>query len=191
MTELIERYQDWQAQRDELGKSRVNGGAPTIKMSASEAARTVDLDNGTVTSAWSFDTIKSISTIGSMRDVRHVLALDPQEEDEDDYDDEEEEYQQQLEQTIAILRQQHATSQEEVAADDDDAFDYDIESEFSTSRAVVGTLERPRLGDLGLNSDAALSATDIPVCQFARDPLYTVAYLFPLIASGSTSQTPR
>jgi hypothetical protein len=186
LTELIERYQDWQAQRDELGRSRSNGGAPTIKMSASEAARTVDLNNGTVTSAWSFDTVKSISTLGSVRDVRHVLALDPREEDEDDYDeDDEEEYQRQLavEQTTAMLREQHAASQEEVVTDDDDTFDYDIESEFSTSRAVVGTLERPRLGDLGLNSVAAHSTTKIQVCQSVYDLILSlIRFLLPSLS---------
>lgn len=162
LTELIERYQDWQTRRDELVRSRGNGGLPTIKMSASEAPRTVDLNNGSVTSAWSFDTIKSISTLGSVRDVRHVLNLDPQEQEEDDYDEEDEEYQQlEVERTVAMIRKQG----QEVLIDDEDAFDYDDESEFSTSRAVVGTMERPRLGDLGLDSGATRSTTKIQVGQ--------------------------
>ena len=168
LTELIERYQDWQLRRDELAKSRANGGVPTIKMGASEAARTIDLNNDTMSSAWSFDTARSISTLGSVRDVRHVLNLDPQEEDEDDYDEGDgEEYRQQLEaeRTIAMLREQLDARQDAVI-EDDDAFDYDDGSDFSTSRAVVGTMERPRLGDLGLNSGAAHSTMKIKVRYF-------------------------
>jgi len=177
LTELIERYQDWQTRRDELVRSRGNGGPPTIKMSASEAPRTVDLNNGSVTSAWSFDTIRSISTLGSVRDVRHVLNLDPQEQEEDEYDEEDEEYQQlEVERTIAMIRKQG----QEVLVDEEDAFDYDDESEFSTSRAVVGTMERPRLGDLGLDSGAARSTTKIQVGQpSVYDYLRTGAYIYP------------
>lgn len=132
---------------------------PTIKLNPSEAARTIDM-NGTVTSAWSFDTVRSISTLGSVRDVRHVLNLDPQEEDEDFYD-EDEEYRQQVEveRTIAQLREQHGLEDEGY----EDTFDYDDESQYSTSRATAGTMERPRLGDLGLNSDAAHSTMRIQV----------------------------
>lgn len=168
LTELIERYQDWQARREDLGKSRsASNSVPTIKMSASEAARTVDLDNGTIGSAWSFDTVRSISTLGSVRDVRHILNLDPQEEDEDDYDEEGEEYRMQaeVERSLAAMREQIGDGLGDV--NDETNYDDDFESDYSTSRAVAGTMDRPRIGELGLNRDATHSTMQIQVRDLA------------------------
>jgi hypothetical protein len=65
---------------------------PAIKMSASEAARTVNLPSRPHGHG-AFDAVKSISTVGSLHGTWHVLTLDPQEDDEYAYDEEEEEYQ--------------------------------------------------------------------------------------------------
>lgn len=130
-------------------------------MSASEAARTVDLNNGTIASAWSFDTVRSISTLGSVKDIRHILNLDPREEDEDDYDEDEEEYRQQVEveRSFAAMRELNGAGHQ----DDLENYDDDFESDYSTSRAVAGTMERPRIGELGFNRDAAHSTIRIQV----------------------------
>lgn len=172
----------------------------TIKLTPAELANA----NGTMTSAWSFDTVRSVSTIGSsfsanggsvrVRDVRHVLNLSPQEEDEDAYGedngDEHERAKAEVERAMALLREQGVV----VNDDDEGMFDYGDEdeeldeedeqesygdgpSDYGSSRAVSGTepRSRPGLGDLGLNSGAAHSTVKIMVRPF---PLHLLFSLF-------------
>lgn len=91
---------------------------------------------------------------GSIRDVRHVLNIDPREEDEDAYDDDDEEYEQSLEE---LRRHPDGDDSDPYAEDDGYADGYD------TSRAVVGTMERPKLSGLVMNLDATHSTMQIKV----------------------------
>jgi hypothetical protein len=216
LTDLIERHQDflWRAQGKKFNPSvnPVNtNGAPTagagaapvatIKLSASEAGNAT---NGTISSAWSFDTVRSISTVGGssygsslreVRDVRHVLNLDPREEDEDEYDEFDHEeaearHRMEVEKTMAILREQGVV----VNDDDDGLFDYEDEateslsqSDYDTNRAVSGTINRPTISDLGLNSRAAHSTVRIQVCAWRAERSHAVEHL--LIMNPSISRT--
>ncbi|KAF8309351.1 Pkinase-domain-containing protein [Clavulina sp. PMI_390] len=158
LTELIERYQDWQSRREELKKSQP-GATATIKLSAAEAARTVDLANASISSAWSFDTMRSMSSLGSVRDVRHILSSDPQEEDEEGWEDDQEDIEQLLHHDVQPHPPSHSRDHSQTLEEDPDGGQYenDYESDYSTSKAVVGTVDRPSIQQLGLSIDAAHS----------------------------------
>ncbi|KAJ7507811.1 kinase-like domain-containing protein [Mycena galericulata] len=73
LTELIERYQDYRARSPQKGQQVFQ---PTVR-----AWET----NGTMRSDWNFDTIKSVSAMGTFRSMAKDLAMPPgMELDEDD-----------------------------------------------------------------------------------------------------------
>ncbi|KAJ7179168.1 Ste20-like serine/threonine kinase [Mycena filopes] len=82
LTELIERYQDYRARSPQKGGHQPF--QPTVR-----AWETT----GTMRSDWNFDTIKSVSAMGTFRSMAKDLAmppgmeLDEDEEDSDDYDE--------------------------------------------------------------------------------------------------------
>ncbi|KAF8165346.1 STE STE20 YSK protein kinase [Crassisporium funariophilum] len=79
LTELIERYQDYRARSPAKGKVE----HPTVKSHA-----TWDTNN-TMRSDWNFDTIKTVSALGSFRGTVNDLSLPPGmvAEDDDEYMD--------------------------------------------------------------------------------------------------------
>ncbi|KAJ7904515.1 STE/STE20/YSK protein kinase [Mycena olivaceomarginata] len=81
LTELIERYQDYRARSPRKGQDQPF--QPTVR-----AWET----NGTVRSDWNFDTIKSVSAMGTFRSMAKDLAMPPGMEldEEDEYSDPEE-----------------------------------------------------------------------------------------------------
>jgi serine/threonine-protein kinase 24/25/MST4 len=81
LTELIERYQDYRARSPQKGGQQVF--QPTVR-----AWET----NGTMRSDWNFDTIKSVSAMGTFRSMAKDLAMPPgmeldEGDEESDYDE--------------------------------------------------------------------------------------------------------
>jgi hypothetical protein len=82
-----------------------------------------------------------------------VLNFDPREEDEDEYEEWDDEM---YEQGMNEFRAREAEDHESTDGYHDD---------YDTSRAVAGSLERPKL-QLGMNHDAEHSTMKIMVCIF-------------------------
>lgn len=81
LTELIERYQEWRVRHPHKG----NKDPATVKNTA-----TWDV-NDTMRSEWNFDTVKSISAMGTFRGSAKDLMMPPgMIPEEDDYDDDDE-----------------------------------------------------------------------------------------------------
>ncbi|KAF7301675.1 Ste20-like serine/threonine kinase [Mycena indigotica] len=80
LTELIERYQDYRARSPQKGGHQPF--QPTIR--PWEA-------NGTIRSDWNFDTIKSVSAMGTFRSMAKDLEMPPGMELDEDADDSDEE----------------------------------------------------------------------------------------------------
>jgi serine/threonine-protein kinase 24/25/MST4 len=160
LTELIERYQDYRARSPPQSNGVPKAGdLPTIKATPGSlhgVGLNVDA-GGSINSAWSFSTARSSASVfdpmGSVHDTRHVLNFDPREEDEDEYEEWDDEV---YEQSLNELRAREVEDDQGISGYDDD---------YDTSRAVAGSLERPKL-QLGMNRDAALSSTKIKVPPF-------------------------
>ncbi len=157
LTELIDRYQDFRHHTPSKPSGSAAEGQQTIKAAQGtfRALSTYSSDgNGTVTSAWSFDTMRSEFGVLSTRSVpnmRHALGTDPQEEDEFEYnEDEESGIEEETDEAYECGGRLSQFSEEVVFEEDE------LENTHDTPSGVSGAMEHQQL-QLDTNADSAYS----------------------------------